>query len=179
MTFVKKQILALTLAACLTASARAQSQGQTLTIDARARVEDAALLDGEFAHWNYGASPFIEAGFTVGIYAEHNAVSLIRFNLEGVRAEKSRAHASSFTSRVPSHNSTPSTSPCMKSAGATATGGRVGASPKSRQTAPVPHGAVLTPRTAGRVIPARRSSVLTTACSRSIRNPRATTPGTG
>lgn len=61
---------------------------ETLTVDQPVLVEDVALLDGEFARWNFGASPFLEVGRTMGIYAEHSAVTLIRFNLEGVQADE-------------------------------------------------------------------------------------------
>jgi hypothetical protein len=83
-------LLAFVCAACVTQAASVvnAADSTTLTIDARARVQDTALLDGEFAHWNYGASPYLEAGRMMGIYAEHNAVSLIRFDLSGVRAGK-------------------------------------------------------------------------------------------
>ncbi len=83
-------LFAFVCAACaMTAeSAAGAADATTLTIDARARVQDTALLDGEFARWNYGASPYLEAGRMMGIYAEHNAVSLIRFDLSGVRAGK-------------------------------------------------------------------------------------------
>ncbi len=47
-------------------------------------VHDAALLDGDFAAWNFGGSPLLEAGFMGGIYAQHHAVTLLRFDLSGV-----------------------------------------------------------------------------------------------
>ena len=51
-------------------------------------LEDTALLDGEFGKWNFGGSPFLEAGFMGGIYAEHHAVTLLRFDLSGVPCGK-------------------------------------------------------------------------------------------
>ncbi|HRT10502.1 MAG TPA: DNRLRE domain-containing protein, partial [Candidatus Paceibacterota bacterium] len=51
-------------------------------------VEDVALLDGEFGGWNFGGSPLLEAGFMGGIYAEHRAVSLLRFDLAGIPCAK-------------------------------------------------------------------------------------------
>ena len=61
------------------------ARGGTLTIDSPAGVQDAPLLDGEFSGWNFGASPLLEVGFMGGIYTEHHASSVIRFDLTGVR----------------------------------------------------------------------------------------------
>lgn len=52
------------------------------------RIEDVSLLDGEFGNLNFGGGYFLEAGKMVGIYVEHNAESLIRFNLEDVKCNK-------------------------------------------------------------------------------------------
>src|SRR4051812_18526516 len=43
--------------------------------------EDTPLLHGEFDHWNFGSSPLLEAGTMGGIYTEHRATSLLRFDL--------------------------------------------------------------------------------------------------
>lgn len=47
-------------------------------------VEDASLWDGEFGGWNFGGGPYLEAGFMGGIYAEHRAASLLRFDLSDI-----------------------------------------------------------------------------------------------
>lgn len=57
-------------------------------VSAPGDVRDTALLDGEFANRNFGGSPLLEAGFMGGIYAEHRAVSLLRFDLSGVACGK-------------------------------------------------------------------------------------------
>lgn len=80
----RSPLLAFGLAATLLAPLPLRST-ETLTIDG-AHVEDVALWDGEFSRWNFGGSPLLEVGRTMGIYAEHNAVSLLRFNLQGVQA---------------------------------------------------------------------------------------------
>lgn len=53
----------------------------TVTLSTPEDVEDAPLVDGEFAGWNFGASPLLEAGYMGGIYTEHHAASLLRFDL--------------------------------------------------------------------------------------------------
>ena len=68
--------------ACATAPA------ETFTVSGPARVEDASLLDGEFADWNFGGGPLLEAGRMGGIYAEHYALSVIRFDVSAVPCEK-------------------------------------------------------------------------------------------
>src|SRR5690606_13138509 len=61
------------------------SQGQQIyTIDTPELIEDAALLDGEYASWNFGSSHLLEVGYMVGIYVEHNANSLIRFDVSSI-----------------------------------------------------------------------------------------------
>lgn len=52
------------------------------------RIEDVSLLDGEYGNLNFGGGYFLEVGKMVGIYAEHNSESLIRFNLQDVRCNK-------------------------------------------------------------------------------------------
>lgn len=61
--------------------AAAFAQADDFVISAPGDVQDTALLDGEFAAWNFGSSPLLEVGFMGGIYAEHHAVSLLRFDL--------------------------------------------------------------------------------------------------
>lgn len=56
----------------------------TLIIDSPACIQDAALLDGEFARWNFGASPYLEVGRMVGIYAEHSAVTLVHVDIRDI-----------------------------------------------------------------------------------------------
>ncbi len=56
----------------------------TFVVASPCDVHDTALLDGEFSGWNFGGSPLLEAGFMGGIYAEHRAVTLLRFDLTGV-----------------------------------------------------------------------------------------------
>lgn len=56
----------------------------TVSVSAPADTHDTALLDGEYASWNFGGSPLLEVGFMGGIYAEHHAVTLLRFDLSGV-----------------------------------------------------------------------------------------------
>lgn len=60
------------------------AQADDFVISAPDDVQDTALLDGEFAEWNFGGSPLLEAGFMGGIYAEHRAVSLLRFDLSAL-----------------------------------------------------------------------------------------------
>lgn len=57
-----------------------------LVVQQPERVQDVALLDGEFAGWNFGGSPLLEVGYQIGIYAEHRAASLIRVDMTGVTA---------------------------------------------------------------------------------------------
>ena len=68
----------------LTALVRAE----TFTVSGPQRVEDAALLNGEFANWNFGGGPLLEAGFMGGIYVEHRATSAVRFDVSGVACDK-------------------------------------------------------------------------------------------
>jgi hypothetical protein len=68
-------------ASLLTIALFAEPARATVTISGPATVQDAALWDGEFAGWNFGGSPVLEVGLMGGIYAEHHAVSLIRFDL--------------------------------------------------------------------------------------------------
>ncbi len=56
----------------------------TYTVSQREDVADAALLDGEFSSWNFGGGSLLETGYMVGIYTEHRAVSLLRFNVDGI-----------------------------------------------------------------------------------------------
>jgi hypothetical protein len=56
----------------------------TFMLSAPEDVEDAPLVDGEFAAWNFGAAPLLEAGYMGGIYTEHHATSVIRFDLRSV-----------------------------------------------------------------------------------------------
>ncbi len=60
------------------------ASAEQIVVSGKQRVADAALLDGEFGGWNFGASRLLEAGFMGGIYAEHRAVSLIRFDVSRV-----------------------------------------------------------------------------------------------
>ena len=72
------------LIVCLPLTARAES----ITITGPASVDDAALLDGEFAGWNFGGSPLLEAGFMGGIYVEHRGASMIRFARRSLNGAK-------------------------------------------------------------------------------------------
>ncbi|HEV2293460.1 MAG TPA: DNRLRE domain-containing protein [Tepidisphaeraceae bacterium] len=62
-------------------------RSETFTVSGPAFVDDAALLDGEFANWNFGGGPLLEAGRMGGIYAEHYAVSVVRFDLRATQIE--------------------------------------------------------------------------------------------
>lgn len=81
----RRVVMCCALAMC-GANAVVSAQQTSLAIGG-ARVEDVALWDGEFSRWNFGGSPLLEVGRTMGIYAEHNSVSLLRFNLQGVQAD--------------------------------------------------------------------------------------------
>src|SRR5690349_1786903 len=73
--------------ACLLAAlsaAPAPARAEEFRVTDPNDVQDVALLDGEFGAWNFGGSPLLEAGYMGGIYAEHHAVSLLRFDLSGV-----------------------------------------------------------------------------------------------
>src|SRR5688500_10580614 len=61
---------------------------ESVTISGPAAVDDAALLDGEFAGWNFGGSPLLEAGLMGGIYAEHRGASMIRFARRSLNGAK-------------------------------------------------------------------------------------------
>ena len=68
-------------ALCVVVLFGAAARAETFTVSGPERVEDAALLDGEFAGWNFGGGPLLEAGFMGGIYVEHRATSVVRFDL--------------------------------------------------------------------------------------------------
>jgi hypothetical protein len=57
------------------------ARAEVFTVASLEDVQDAPLLEEEFANWNFGGSPLLEAGFMGGIYTEHHAVSVIRFDL--------------------------------------------------------------------------------------------------
>jgi hypothetical protein len=64
------------------------ARADIVTISGGARVDDAPILDGEFAGWNFGNGPLLEAGFMGGIYAEHRATSVVRFVVADIGLEK-------------------------------------------------------------------------------------------
>jgi hypothetical protein len=73
---------------CLLLLVPTLARAETVTITGPASVDDAALLDGEFAGWNFGASPLLEAGLMGGIYAEHRGASMIRFDVRPLAGAK-------------------------------------------------------------------------------------------
>lgn len=58
---------------------------KSFIISDKNRIEDAPLLDGEFGGLNFGGAYLLEVGKMVGIYVEHTAKSLIRFDMQDVK----------------------------------------------------------------------------------------------
>ncbi|MDH7601340.1 MAG: DNRLRE domain-containing protein [Armatimonadota bacterium] len=78
---MKQFIRALAAAAILSCCASCE----TWVVREPALVEDAALRDGEYSAFNFGASPLLQVGCLMGSEASaYNAVSLIRFDLSSV-----------------------------------------------------------------------------------------------
>ncbi len=81
---LSRGLFSILLAAAAASASCRQTTAAQFVVAAPGDVHDTALLDGEFAALNFGGSPLIEAGYMGGIYAEHRAVSVLRFDLSRV-----------------------------------------------------------------------------------------------
>lgn len=64
---------------------------KSFIISDKNRIEDAPLLDGEFSELNFGGAYLLEVGKMVGIYVEHTAKSLLRFDMQDVKFNQIRS----------------------------------------------------------------------------------------
>ena len=83
---IRPKLLSLLVLLSLPTSATL-SESEAFVVSDASRVEDVALRDRAYGDWNFGAGPFLEAGFMPGLYEIHHGASLIRFNLSGLECK--------------------------------------------------------------------------------------------
>lgn len=64
---------------------------KSFIISDKSRIEDVSLLNGEYSTLNFGGAYLLETGKMIGIYVEHTAKSLIRFDMRDVKFDKIHA----------------------------------------------------------------------------------------